>query len=62
MQSFLFAIASKNESTKFIISGAKEAFDSHLYVFAAEHSRRTEQVVKIEKILKMAKQKMLFKI
>ncbi|RIA92448.1 hypothetical protein C1645_765106 [Glomus cerebriforme] len=48
MQSFLFAIASKNESTKFIVSGPEETFDSHLYVFAAEHSRKTGQVVYIE--------------
>jgi predicted dehydrogenase len=48
MQSFLYAVGSKNESTKFITSGPEESFGSHLYVFAAEHSRRTGQVVNIE--------------
>ncbi|CAG8438635.1 19284_t:CDS:10 [Rhizophagus irregularis] len=48
MEAFLYAISSKDESNKFNVSGAEETFDSHLYVFAAEHSRRIGQVVNIE--------------
>ncbi|GBC02436.1 hypothetical protein RclHR1_04620003 [Rhizophagus clarus] len=48
MEAFLYAIASEGESNNFNISGAEETYDSHLYVFAAEHSRRTGQVVNIE--------------
>ncbi|CAI2165682.1 6310_t:CDS:10 [Funneliformis geosporum] len=45
MRSFLYAIASGNNSP---LSGAEEALDSHLYVFAAENSKRTGKVVNIE--------------
>ncbi|CAG8437250.1 9267_t:CDS:10 [Funneliformis mosseae] len=47
MRSFLYEIASKDQSIKYL-SGAEESLDSHIYVFAAEHSKRSGNVVNIE--------------
>ncbi|CAG8527788.1 2578_t:CDS:10 [Ambispora gerdemannii] len=40
----------KNFTAKYVKSGALETFDSHLYVFAAEHARKTGKVVNIQEI------------
>ncbi|KAJ6643944.1 putative oxidoreductase YteT [Pseudolycoriella hygida] len=50
MQAFLYACATGND--RYITSGARETFDSHLYVFAAEHARRTGTVVDINEYRK----------
>jgi len=50
LQSFIYACVSGDE--RYIISGAKETFDSHLYVFAAEHARRTGTVVNVDEYRK----------
>ncbi|XP_037040573.1 uncharacterized protein LOC119077467 [Bradysia coprophila] len=46
MQSFVYACSTGDD--RYIISGPRETFDSHLYVFAAEHARRTGSVVDID--------------
>lgn len=46
MQAFVAALASGDRSK--ILSGADESLESHLMVFAAEKSRRTGQVIKMD--------------
>jgi len=52
LQSFIYACVSGDE--RYILSGAKETFvlDSHLYVFAAEHARRSGTVVDVNEYRK----------
>ncbi|KAG9292646.1 hypothetical protein G9A89_007018 [Geosiphon pyriformis] len=53
MESFVQAVSARitkgnSDSGSFIQSSAEETFKSHLYVFAAEHARRSGKVVDVE--------------
>jgi len=46
MQAFIHACVTGDQS--YVLSGPQETLDTHIYCFAAEHARRTGQVVDIE--------------